>query len=55
MHKFISENLIGKILTNCWKFVNIFPRQKFAPYGSKPSIFVDRHRLVKVLDHSVSN
>ena len=29
--------MIGKILTNCWKFVkfvNIFPRQKFAPYGS---------------------
>ena len=29
--------LIGKIFTNCWKFVkfiNIFHRQKFVPYGS---------------------
>ena len=28
---------MGKILTNCWKFakfVNIFPRQNFALYGS---------------------
>ena len=29
--------MIGKILTNCWKFVkffNIFPRQNFAPYNT---------------------
>ena len=24
---------MGKILTNCCKFVNIFPRKNFAPYG----------------------
>ena len=30
------ENFDRENLTNCWKsvkFVNIFPRQKFAPYG----------------------
>ena len=30
------ENFDEKILTNCWKFakfVNIFPRQNFAPYS----------------------
>ena len=42
--------MIGKILTNCWKFVkfvNIFPRQKFAPYGMHRTFKQDCNATIK--------
>ena len=48
------DSLIGKILTNHWKFikfVNIFPRQNFAPYGSYYEIKQSLNTNISIIDH----
>ena len=49
------EHLIGKILTNYWKFVkfvNIFRRQNFAPYGTDVQY---NHYVISVVLPAPSN
>ena len=47
--------MIGKILMNCWKFVkfvNIFPRQKFALYGTLLEISEELQIVPVAMGHS---